>query len=300
MGGHHGFDRAAHRREDEGWLMQAWGRARILLITRKSEARVQDGALHFAGSDDVPIGATWRFLGEVGGVPYFTATVAEETAQEWSERATLRDLGASIDNLDAALLASAIGLEQWHQRHRRCAVCGEPTTESLAGWTRSCENDGSTHFPRTDPAVIMVVTTGSGEDARCLLGRSAGWPEGRFSTLAGFVEPGESLEATVAREVAEESGLQVDDIRYLASQPWPFPSSLMIGFSARLSGDETINVDGAELAEAGWFTRAQVRAAAERTDTDAPPVSDAVLQYVSPRLSISRWLLDEWLVGRVE
>jgi NAD+ diphosphatase len=300
MGGHHGFDRAAHRREDEAWLMQAWGEARILLITSKSEARVKDGALHYAGSDEVPIGATWRFLGQVDGVPYFCATVAEATAAELGEWATLRDLGAGIDELDGAMLAAAIGLEQWHRRHRRCAVCGEITQESLAGWTRTCENDGSTHFPRTDPAVIMIVTTGSGADARCLLGRSEGWPEGRFSTLAGFVEPGESLEATVAREVAEESGVQVDDIRYLASQPWPFPSSLMIGFAARVVGDDTITVDGAELLEAGWFTRDEVKRAAERTDSGAPAQEGDVLQYISPRLSISRWLLDEWLEGRVD
>jgi NAD+ diphosphatase len=301
MGGHQGFDRAAHRREDEAWLMQAWGRARILLITSKSEARVKDGAIYYVGSDDVPIGATWRFLGEVDGVPHFCATVAESIAKEFGEWATLRDLGAGIDELDAAMLAAAIGLEQWHQRHRRCAICGEPTQESLAGWTRSCENDGSTHFPRTDPAVIMLVTTGTGEDARCLLGRSEGWPEGRFSTLAGFVEPGESLEATVAREVAEESGVRVDEIRYLASQPWPFPSSLMIGFAARLVGDDRITVDGSELVEAGWFTREQVRRAAERTDSGTEQSDpDGVLQYVSPRLSISRWLLDEWLDGRVD
>ena len=146
----------------------------------------------------------------------------------------------------------------------------------------------------------MVVTKGEGEDAQCLLGRGPMWPAGRLSTLAGFLEPGESLEATVAREVFEEVGVRVSDIQYLASQPWPFPSSLMVGFSARLDGDSTLTLDPVEMAEAGWFTREEVRIAGERTDSDAEPDTNYRLQYISPKLSISRWLLDEWVAGRVQ
>jgi NAD+ diphosphatase len=168
--------------------------------------------------------------------------------------------------------------------------------EAHAGWTRVCPQDASEHFPRTDPAIITVVHDGAD---RCLLGRTAAWPPGRYSTLAGFVEPGESLEAAVAREIHEEVSVDVVGIRYVASQPWPFPSSLMLGFSARVEGEQLVRPDHVEMAEAGWFTREQVRAAAERADGRGEPDPDAVLQVVSPSLSISRYLIDLWLDGRV-
>ncbi|HEY3737398.1 MAG TPA: NAD(+) diphosphatase [Jatrophihabitans sp.] len=288
-----GFERAGHRRGDAEWLEQAWQQARVLQITARSSAAMRDGGLYFAPSEDVPTDAVRRFLGEVDGLPYFSCTV-EMGAEDAGEWASLRDLGSGVDDLHGGMFAAAIGLEQWHQRHRRCPLCGEATTETEAGWTRTCPADGSTHFPRTDPAVIMMVTDGD----RCLLGRAASWPDGRFSTLAGFVEPGESLEAAVAREVAEECGVRVGDITYLASQPWPFPSSLMLGFSARLVGSEELTVDAAELSDAAWFTRDEVQRAAARTDSDASPDPSDLLQYVSPSLSISRWLVDEWLAGR--
>jgi NAD+ diphosphatase len=171
--------------------------------------------------------------------------------------------------------------------------------ETQAGWTRTCVADGSEHFPRTDPAVIMLVHDG---DGRALLGRGPQWPEGRFSTLAGFVEPGESLEAAVAREVYEEVGIRLGEIRYLASQPWPFPSSLMLGFLARLDGDPAITLDPAELAEAGWFTREEVARARDWTDADHLPGDGAAspgsrLRAVPPHLSISRYLIDRWLAA---
>jgi NAD+ diphosphatase len=213
-----------------------------------------------------------------------------------------------VDDLQAGLLTAAIALEQWHQRHTHCPLCGTVTVEAQAGWTRTCPNDGSEHFPRTDPAVIMLVHDGAD---RALLGRGPQWPAGRFSTLAGFVEPGESLEAAVAREVYEEVGVRVVDIRYVASQPWPFPSSLMLGFSGRLDGDPAIRLDPTEIAEAGWFTREEVGRAADRTDaptTDAGGRPDDAaragtagarprIDGISPRLSISRYLIDRWLGG---
>ncbi len=198
------------------------------------------------------------------------------------------------DELDAGLVVSAIALEQWHQRHTHCPRCGAPTVETQAGWTRTCTNDGSDHFPRTDPAVIMLVHDGAD---RTLLGRGPQWGEGRFSTLAGFVEPGESLEAAVAREVFEEVGVGVRDVRYLASQPWPFPASLMIGFFARLDGDAAITLDPVEMAEAAWFTRDEVADAARWTDTDGEADPGRRLRGISPKLSISRFLIDQWLAG---
>ena len=288
------YDRAAHRRTDEAWLAQAWGRARVLVLTPKSATAVErDDAgierIAYRAAEQVPAGATRRFLGVIDGVAHFAATTERDDGGDWR---TLRDLGATMGDLDGGLLATAIALEQWHQRHTHCARCGTPTEQTSAGWLRTCPNDASQHFPRTDPAVIMLVRDGAG---RALLGSGHDWGPGRYSTLAGFVEPGESLEAAVAREVFEEAGVSVADVRYVASQPWPFPSSLMLGFSARLDGDPAIRVDPVELAEAGWFTRAEVQRAADWVDSGAEPQADARLRAVSPKLSISRYLIDLWL-----
>jgi NAD+ diphosphatase len=188
----------------------------------------------------------------------------------------------------------AVALEQWHQRHPRCPRCGAETVETQAGWTRRCVADGSEHFPRTDPAVIMLVHDGAD---RALLGRGKQWGEGRFSTLAGFVEPGESIEAAVAREVFEEVGVTVRDVRYVASQPWPFPASLMLGFMARLDGSPDIALDPVEMAEAAWFTRDEVRQARDWTDGEEPAIEGTRLHAIPPHLSISRYLIDAWLAG---
>ncbi len=250
---------------------------------------MREGRLDLGRASEAPDGPR-RFLGMVDGVPHFAVTADGEGWQ------TLREFGAQVDDLEAALVVCAIALEQWHQRHTHCPRCGAPTAESQAGWTRTCTVDGSEHFPRTDPAVIMLVHDGGD---RALLGRGRPWPEGRFSTLAGFVEPGESLEAAVAREVFEEVGVRVGDIRYVASQPWPFPASLMLGFVARLEGDPEITLDPAEMAEAGWFSRDEVAAAVDWTDDAQPPEPGRRLQAVPPRLSISRYLIDQWLAGAI-
>jgi NAD+ diphosphatase len=288
------YDRAANRRGDEGWLQAAWQRARVVAVSPKSVApsrRGSDGAPHlvYRSPGTVPDAAPRRFLGLVEDVPYFAVSVDPDDADEWL---SLREIGPRADDLEASLLVAAIGLEQWHLRHTHCPRCGTPTVEAQAGWTRTCPNDGSEHFPRTDPAVIMLVHDG-GDLA--LLGRGHQWGEGRFSTLAGFVEPGESLEAAVAREVYEEVGVAVRDVRYVASQPWPFPASLMVGFTARVDGDPTLHLDPVEMAEAAWFTREEVRRAAEWTDAGEPGDATARLRGVSPHLSISRYLLDVWL-----
>ncbi len=285
------FDRAAHHRQDADWLREAWGRARTVLISPRSATPVgADGRPDFRPAGDAPAG-TRRFLGVVDGTPYFAVT-ADPDDDNWL---TLRDIGGRTDDLDASLIATAIGLEQWHLRHTHCPRCGARTEEAQAGWTRICPADGSQHFPRTDPAVIMLIHDG-GDLA--LLGRGRQWGPGRFSTLAGFVEPGESLEQAVAREVYEEVGVGVRDVRYLASQPWPFPASLMLGFVARLDGDAAISLDPVEMAEAGWFSRDEIRRAADWTDDLETPleVDDQVrLRAIPPHFSISRYLIDRWL-----
>jgi NAD+ diphosphatase len=290
------FDRAAHRRADEAWLAEAWHRAHVVVVSARSATPVQADAwgrprAALRSAADVPDGAPRRFLGVVGDAVYFTATVEPDGADTWS---TLREVGARADDLDAALLVAAIGLEQWHQRHTHCPRCGADTVETQAGWTRTCTADGSEHFPRTDPAVIMLIHDGGD---RALLGRGPQWGPGRFSTLAGFVEPGESLEAAVAREVVEEVGVGVTDIRYLGSQPWPFPASLMLGFLARLDGDPSITLDPVEMAEAAWFTREEIQQARDWTDEDLPAEPGRRLQAIPPHLSISRYLIDSWLAG---
>jgi NAD+ diphosphatase len=300
------FDRAAHHRTDAVWLDAAWAKAKVLRISPKSTAPVlRDGpALRLDLVDssalDEPDGR-W-FLGQFDDVPYFA--VRGETREEDEPGAPqwvgLRDFAGSADPLDIDLLVTAVALLQWHQRHGRCALCGAETYIEQAGWTRRCPVDDSEHFPRTDPAVIMLIHDG-GE--RCLLGRGAIWPAGRYSTLAGFVEPGESLESAVVREVYEEVGVVVDDVRYVGSQPWPFPSSLMLGFIAHADGASIVRPDKVEMAEAGWFTRAEVARAADWTDAmtvadgGLAEDGDGVLRAIPPRLSISRYLIDTWLNG---
>jgi NAD+ diphosphatase len=289
------YDRAALHRSDGDWLAEAWTRSRVIAISSDVTTPVDRGEgvmrLALRTPSTVDEAVPRRLLGLVDGVPYFTVTVDEDSSG-W---ANLREVGGATDDLHAALLTSAVALEQWHARHQHCPRCGAITAETQAGWTRTCPNDGSEHFPRTDPAVIMVVHDGGD---LCLLGRGHTWGEGRFSTLAGFVEPGESLEAAVAREVFEEVGISVRDERYIASQPWPFPSSLMVGFVARVDGHPVLHLDPKEMAEAYWFSRDEVHQAVAWTDRREPPDPKAKLRGVSPPLSISRYLIDGWLAGR--
>jgi NAD+ diphosphatase len=173
-----------------------------------------------------------------------------------------------------------VALANWHVTHTHCPRCGTPTVPEPAGDSTRCPNDGTEHFPRTDPAVIMLVTD---EQDRCLLGRNAAWPERRFSILAGFVDSGESAEQAVIREVREETGIVVDDVMYLGSQPWPMPRSLMLGFSAKAPAGQQIKVNETELAEALWFTRAELLHAL-----------DAGELAIAPPVSIARRIIESW------
>ncbi len=166
----------------------------------------------------------------------------------------LRAAGGRLPPEDAGMAATARALFEWRRRHRFCAACGQPSEPAEAGWKRTCPACRTEHFPRTDPVTIMLPTFGD----QCLLGRQAAWPRGRFSTLAGFMEPGESIEAACAREVKEEAGLEVVQVRYHSSQPWPFPTNLMIGLIAEVSGQDA-TPDQTELEEVRWFSRAEMR-----------------------------------------
>jgi NAD+ diphosphatase len=221
------------------------------------------------------------FLGTFEGVAYFAAIEEDlDTGDEHAPRYLgLREIGVRLPALDAGLVVHAVSLANWHGTHTHCPRCGALTVPENAGHTRRCPVDGTEHYPRTDPAVIMLVLDA---DDRLLLGRQTTWPEGRFSTLAGFVEPGESLEAAVRREVHEECGIEIGTVTYLGSQPWPFPSSLMLGFSAQALTTEVHRHDG-EIAEARWYTR----------DALLADIGTGRL-HVSPSISISRRLIEHW------
>jgi len=294
------LDRAAHRRRAAGLLEALLGdpATRVLQLEAGS-AEVLDGAGHGDGrggrggpGDDglrlalrrpLPADreALGLFLGEDGDGTAYVAVVGDAVDSEGArDLRTLRQVGADLGHVDADLFTTALGLANWHATHTHCPRCGAPTRPEQAGWLRVCTEDGTEHYPRTDPAVIMSVVD---DDDRLLMARGAGWGEGRFSVLAGFVEPGESLEAAVAREVREEVGVEVADVRFLGDQPWPFPTSIMLGFTARAVTTE-LTLQRSEIAEARWFTRAELLGGIARRELG-----------ISPRLSISRGLVERWV-----
>lgn len=210
------------------------------------------------------------FLGERGERPYFATALAAEAAEALARRDDLRlvDLRSIavqglVSNDDLGALAQAKALMHWHRQHRFCSNCGAPTEVAGAGWRRECPACGTHHFPRTDPVVIMLATDGE----RCLLGRQARFPPGMYSCLAGFLEPGETVEDAVRRELNEESGIQAGYVTYLGSQPWPFPASIMLGCLAQATSTD-ITVDTTELEDARWFDRDETKALIEGTHPD--------------------------------
>jgi NAD+ diphosphatase len=280
-------DRDAALREDAAGLEAAWARARVLVVDAGRVLLDESGAgpaLVLVGSDQAPAGDR-LYLGSDGDHAYFA--VAGPLPRRLGARpGDLRMVGALLDDRDAGLLVHAVGLTNWHASHPRCARCGATTEVVRGGSVRRCPEDGSEHFPRTDPAIIVLVHDGAD---RCVLGRQPVWPEGRYSTLAGFVEPGESAEQAVVREVAEESGLAVREVRYVSSQPWPFPSSLMLGFEAVCDEDAQPRAADGELADVRWFTRDELRAAASWGTGPG-------LQLPG-EISIARHLIEGWLVS---
>lgn len=290
-----GLDRAGHRRREPDWLaaqlahpetlfVPVWrgqnlvasaaeGAPNAVLVSREALLSLEDEAV---------------LLGLRESRAYFAIDLSHREAPLEAIRAEgpieftdLRRVGPLLARPDGALLAYARGILHWHGRHRFCGVCGSPTRSEEGGHVRRCvaAECNAAHFPRTDPAVIMLVTDGD----RALLGRQKVWAKGQHSTLAGFVEPGESLEEAVAREVHEETGIVVDDVQYHSSQPWPFPASIMLGFTARAVTTE-LRVDPTELEAAHWFDRAFIL---------AHPEDD---QFRLPRRdSIARRLIEDWL-----
>jgi len=273
-------DRAGLRRGDEEWLAKVWvdPDTRVVPIGAGRFPVDADGAVGWQPPEQVPDGIR-LFLGVRDGLAHF-ATLMDEAAagEDWI---TLRAAGPRLPRPDQGLMVHAIALAEWHAAHRYCPRCGGRLEPAVAGHVLVCGACGRQQFPRADPAVIMLVVDGD----RALLGRQPSWPEGRYSTLAGFVDPGESLEEAVAREVAEEVGVEVTEVTYFGNQPWPFPSSLMVGFFARAVTTE-IRVDQDEISDARWFTREQMREEAEAGTLVLPG-----------GISISRSLVEAWYGG---
>ena len=304
-------DRAGERRTDTAWVAAARRdpASRLLVLSRDGAlVRGEVGALgpddwyapdgrrldaaRIAVPDGIPEAAV--LLGvEADGTVLFAADLVPDGVEVPEDASPLdvRAAAALLPAADAGLLAQASGLLHWHRGARFCGRCGEPTEPREAGHARGCTN-GHQHHPRTDPVVIMLVVDTPGD--RVLLGRQPSWPTSRYSALAGFVEPGEALEAAVAREVLEEARVAVSEVRYVASQPWPFPGSLMLGFEAEWAGGEA-EVGDQELEDVRWYTREELHEAvsAERERrTDAPLL-------LPPPLAIARQLVDRWLQGRL-
>ena len=251
------LDRADHVRADPERLAgyMNW-KARVLALDGLMPAIGDDGGLVWGTLADAPEDAELCFLGLDEGKACFAAVPPKGDASPRMANPRLWSLMATLRPDDLAIYGGARSLTDWHARHRFCAACGGATKLAKGGWQRDCTACGASHFPRTDPVTIMLVEY----QGKLMLGRGLGWPEGSFSALAGFVEPGESIEEAVNREVLEEAGITVRDVSYIASQPWPFPSQLMIGCHTHADSDE-LTIDETEMAEINFYTREEVEAA---------------------------------------
>ena len=285
------LDRADHLRDDADALAALWPQARVLLLDDDGRALAgADRGLRAPRGGELGGGpGTAIFLGLRDGEAWF-AQRAATVAFDAPERIDLRSAAAQWPGFDATVFAQARAVLHWHARHRHCGVCGGEVAFVRGGWLGRCSRCNAEHYPRTDQAVIAAVTDGT----RLLLGRQKAWPRNRWSVLAGFVEPGESLEQTVAREIMEESGVRVRSARYLASQPWPFPGSLMLGFLAQAEPDPP--QAGDELEDVRWFGADAVRDGLSRewTPAECDDGDDAGIVLSSP-ISIARWLIEQWL-----
>jgi len=287
------LDRASELRSDEAELNRLWSTAKIIRVA-ESKLATDGTSLRFLTATEVEklieskIFTTGDkyFLGidSASKVAYFAwdcdevGLAAGESSSEGM--ASLRELGGTLDEFHLGISMHAIALSNWHRSHPHCSKCGAETKSTLGGSVRVCLKDQSQHHPRTDSAVIVLVKD---KDDRILLGHQPIWPDGRFSTFAGFLEPGETFEQCVEREVFEESGVKVNEIKYLGSQPWPFPASIMIAFSAVVDDPSTAKADGVEITEVRWFTRDELKAA----------VADRSL-LLPPTISVARKMIAMW------
>jgi NAD+ diphosphatase len=282
------LDRADALRDDPAALAALWTDATVLVLDEDGNAFADADGQPFAvrGGQLAPAPGTAVFLGLApGGGGWFGVDAALlGSALDAPQRIDLRRAAASWDARAAGAFAYARGMSYWQARTRFCGVCGHAVAFRRAGFTGHCDGCGTDHYPRVDPAVIVAVSDG----ARLLLGRQASWVERRYSVVAGFVEPGESLEQTVAREVFEETQVRVGGCSYLGAQPWPFPGALMLGFQAWADPAEQPRVNG-ELEDARWFSRDEVGAAIARDDAD-----DGAGIRLPPPISIARSLIEHW------
>lgn len=289
-----GADRADQLRTDVEAATAGWRDAALLRVDSRNQVLVSDGRVVLGAAaslaDKPPPEAV--FLGRLEGGRHVWAVRGPLEAPDdpgvQADVVNLRSLGPIFDDTSSQLVSSAIALLNWHDRARFSAVDGAPTKPARAGWSRINPVTGHEEFPRIDPAVICLVHDGGD---RAVLARQAVWPERMFSLLAGFVEAGESFEGCVAREIREEIGLTVRDVRYLGSQPWPFPRSLMVGFHAVADPDEEFSFNDGEITEAHWFTRDEVRAALAAGDWSSSSDSKLLLPG---SISIARVIIESW------
>ena len=279
-------DRSAYLRTDEKYLTSAWPKAEVLIFANERFSATSDQLRFQKGSE---LGSyqpeTDYFLGLKDDEAFFVRHLTTDQAIN-IELKTLREVGAFLPSRDIGLAVHAQGLANWHQKHPMCSQCGGKTVAASGGSIRKCLVDNSEHYPRTDGAIIVLVKD---DKDRILLGRQKVWPKNRFSTFAGFVEPGESFEQCVEREVLEEAGVELTDINYLGSQPWPFPASLMIAFEAITNTPELARADGEEIEEIRWFSRQDMKAA----------ITDKSL-ILPLEISVARQMIKAWYGERAD
>ena len=287
------LDRASDLRSDEAALDRLWSTAKIIRVSNSKLATDGKSLLFLSATEVEELIASKVFtsgdkyflgIDTASKVAYFAwdcdevGLSAGETSTEGL--ASLRELGGTLDEFELGISMQATALSNWHRSHPHCSKCGAETKSTLGGSVRACVKDQSQHHPRTDSAVIVLVKD---KDDRILLGHQPIWPDGRFSTFAGFLEPGETFEQCVEREVFEESGVKVNEIKYLGSQPWPFPASIMIAFSAVVDDPSTAKADGVEITEVRWFSRAELKSS----------VADGSL-LLPPTISVARKMIAMW------
>jgi len=282
-------DRSSHLRTDQAWLDAAWAApsTKVLVVERGRvlcDMGTELARLVFVSADRAPDGVRFLLGVDAENLAYFgVAGPLSDPSRPTVRPVPLREAGPLLSDRDAGLMTHAVALGNWHETFTHCPRCGSPTDPTLSGHARRCPVDGSEHFPRVDPAMIVLVTEGRD---RCLLARNALWPERRVSILAGFVEAGESAEQAVAREVREETSIAVGSVTYLGSQPWPMPQSLMLGFRAEATGTTEIIVDADEIAEAHWYSRDDLHRAVESGGLLLPPP-----------VSIAHRIIESWYGG---